>query len=216
MRTLPAGVGTFATTSVAHAGRPGTQGDRRTAAAATCTSRLRGRPRRRTGPRTDRSLQRSLTRGLSPWEKRGRRLAVNASDNHADGREFEKRGAMPEPFAGVRLRPVPEWSPGDRRGTKKRPALTPCRPSETKKPWNFQGFSRAADGTRTHDLLHGNRLDNPHKRLVLRFSPESDYLGLPAIRSLLVPQWSPGACQPSGAGRPRVAVARPKLSARPP
>jgi hypothetical protein len=55
----------------------------------------------------------------------------------------------------------------------------------------FAGTSEAADGTRTHDLLHGNRLRFPHKRLVLRFSPESDYRGLPGIRPLLVPQWSP-------------------------
>src|SRR3954452_14074614 len=54
-------------------------------------------------------------------------------------------------------------------------------------------ISQAADGTRTHAFLHGNRLDNPHKRLVLRFSAESDYRRLRAIRSLLVPQWSPAA-----------------------
>ena len=59
------------------------------------------------------------------------------------------------------------------------------------KPAPGAGFAQAADGTRTHDLLHGNRLHNPHKCSVARFSPESDYRGLPAIRSLLVPQWSP-------------------------
>src|SRR3954468_20203484 len=50
----------------------------------------------------------------------------------------------------------------------------------------------AADGTRTHDLLHGNRLRFPHKRWLERFPTESDYRRLPGIRRLLVPQWSPG------------------------
>src|SRR5437899_3551539 len=68
-------------------------------------------------------------------------------------------------------------------------------PSGTLKPALEAGFSEAADGTRTHDLLHGNRLGKPHKRLVLRFSPESDYRGLPGIRSLLVPQWSPASAE---------------------
>ncbi|MDT4932495.1 MAG: hypothetical protein QOK11_387 [Pseudonocardiales bacterium] len=49
----------------------------------------------------------------------------------------------------------------------------------------------AADGTRTHDLLHGNRLRFPYKRLLERFVSESDYRELPWIRPLLVPQWSP-------------------------
>jgi hypothetical protein len=56
----------------------------------------------------------------------------------------------------------------------------------------LQGRFEAADGTRTHDLLHGNRLRISHKRLFLRISAESDYRGLPGIRGLLVPQWSPG------------------------
>src|SRR5436309_7622049 len=38
-------------------------------------------------------------------------------------------------------------------------------PSATQKPALEAGFSEAADGTRTHDLLHGNRLGNPHRRL---------------------------------------------------
>src|SRR5438094_8703760 len=36
-----------------------------------------------------------------------------------------------------------------------------------KGPASLAGLSKAADGTRTHDLLHGNRLDNPQKRMVL-------------------------------------------------
>jgi hypothetical protein len=62
---------------------------------------------------------------------------------------------------------------------------------KTKNPLDERASREAADGTRTHDLLHGNRLRFPHERLVLRFSAESDYQGLPAIRALLVPQWSP-------------------------
>jgi hypothetical protein len=58
--------------------------------------------------------------------------------------------------------------------------------------WDFQRLLQAADGTRTHDLLHGNRLGNPHKRLLLRISTESDYRRLARIRRCLVPQWSPG------------------------
>jgi hypothetical protein len=86
-----------------------------------------------------------------------------------------------EPFAGVRLRAVTEWSPGDRWGTKKRPALTSRQPSETKKPWNFQGFSRAADGTRTHDLLHGKQWLNRGFPLSMRIRGVGDSRGLPAI-----------------------------------
>src|SRR3954447_16193948 len=63
-------------------------------------------------------------------------------------------------------------------------------PSETRKPALEAGLGEAADGTRTHDLLHGNRLRFPHKRLLERFSSESDYRGLPGIRPLLVPSVS--------------------------
>jgi hypothetical protein len=46
---------------------------------------------------------------------------------------------------------------------------------ETAENRRFAGISEAADGTRTHDLLHGNRLGKARKRLILRISPESDY-----------------------------------------
>jgi hypothetical protein len=121
-------------------------------------------------------------------------------------------------LAGARNANGPRMIPGDRWGTEERPALTARQPSEHEKPWNFQGFSRAADGTRTHDLLHGNRLGNPHKRLVLRVLAESDYRGLPAIRWLLVPQWSPGVRVGSTASRHqdrhRPGLAGPPSSAR--
>jgi hypothetical protein len=60
-------------------------------------------------------------------------------------------------LAGARNANGPRLIPGDRWGTEERPALTARQPSEHEKPWNFQGFSRAADGTRTHDLLHGKQ-----------------------------------------------------------
>jgi hypothetical protein len=91
-------------------------------------------------------------------------------------------------LAGARNANGPRMIPGDRWGTEERPALTARQPSEHENP----GISRASRERLIHDLLHGNRLGNSHKRLLLRFSPESDYRGLPGIRPLLVPQWSPG------------------------
>jgi hypothetical protein len=101
------------------------------------------------------------------------------------------------------MRAVPEWSPGDRRGTSRRTLLTLRLASRNKKPWNFQGLSEAADGTRTHDLLHGNRLRFPHKRWLERFSAESDARRLPGIPPISVPQWSPGIYRPPRGGTGR-------------
>src|SRR5258708_13843787 len=65
------------------------------------------------------------------------------------------------------------------------PKAVTARTSQNKKTLRFAGLSEAADGTRTHDLLHGNRLRVRHKRWLERFSAESDYRGLPGIRSFI-------------------------------
>jgi hypothetical protein len=116
-----------------------------------------------------------------------------------------------------RVRVAPENPLGERpfaRGVANRrhacvldyPTITPRRQNvwrtrSTKNAARRAAFQEAADGTRTHDLLHGNRLANAHKRLVLRFSAESDYRGLPGIRRLLVPQWSPDTSASSTGAR---------------
>src|SRR5690349_14123384 len=46
---------------------------------------------------------------------------------------------------------------GDRWGTNRPAVMTIREVQETKKPCDLQGFSEAADGTRTHDLLHGKQ-----------------------------------------------------------
>jgi hypothetical protein len=95
-----------------------------------------------------------------------------------------------------------------RRGREEEPPVAPYRaasgPRPTPQPHHKRlqnernplgeaGFAQAADGTRTHDLLHGNRLRDPHKRLLLRDSTESDYRRLPRLRRCLVPQRSPAS-----------------------
>jgi hypothetical protein len=60
---------------------------------------------------------------------------------------------------------------------------------ETKKPAHRAGLSEAADGTRTHDLLHGKQWRNPRSPLATRDRGVGDARGLPAITPGLGNEW---------------------------
>jgi hypothetical protein len=70
---------------------------------------------------------------------------------------------------------------GDRWGTSNRALLTIRQAPETKKPCDLQGFFEAADGTRTHDLLHGKQWLIRGFPVSMRIRGVGDSRGLPAI-----------------------------------
>jgi hypothetical protein len=57
------------------------------------------------------------------------------------------------------------------------------------KPAHRAGLSEAADGTRTHDLLHGKQWLNRGSPLSMRDQCQSDTRGLPAITGDLGNEW---------------------------
>jgi hypothetical protein len=65
-------------------------------------------------------------------------------------------------------------------GNSKPALLTIRQVQETKKPCDLQGFSEAADGTRTHDLLHGKQTRR-HLVPFIRGGGVADSCGLPVI-----------------------------------
>src|SRR5436190_21868058 len=61
--------------------------------------------------------------------------------------------------------------------------------SRQEKPLRFAGLLQAADGTRTHDLLHGKQLRKARVSVLMRVSRRhrmsSDYSRLPGIRTVI-------------------------------
>jgi hypothetical protein len=133
-----------------------------------------------------------------------RSALAGASDRYAEGREFE-RVEKPHHDSCFRRRPNFARSGGPL-GDQETGVTDAPLGSRNEETLRFAGLLQAADGTRTHDLLHGNRLRFPHKRFLARFSPESDYRGLPGIRRLLVPSVSTPV---RGAGPPTARLITP-------
>src|SRR5437660_379566 len=88
------------------------------------------------------------------------RSPARASERYSEGQEFDSHRE-----AASRLDSWPRWHRrgtnfqlgGTNGGLRKRFRGNAWRASETKKPAHRAGLSEAADGTRTHDLLHGKQ-----------------------------------------------------------
>src|SRR5436309_3287730 len=71
----------------------------------------------------------------------------------------------------------------------------------TRKPCDFAGLSEAADGTRTHDLLHGKQCLKRGFPLFMRDPGRSDTRGLPAITVDLGNEWVTESRRPGADGQ---------------
>src|SRR5438876_7750473 len=75
------------------------------------------------------------------------------------------------------------------------------------------GLFRAADGTRTHDLLHGKQWLNRGFPLSMRDPGRSDTSGLPAITVDLGNEWVADARRSAGGPAPGCWSRRPRFNA---
>jgi hypothetical protein len=117
---------------------------------------------------------------------------VRPSDRYAEGREFESsRETASQLGSGARgHRPLEEFpSRGTNGGPKQCLRGNAWWGLGTKKPAPGAGLSEAADGTRTHDLLHGKQWLNPRSPLVTRDRGVGDTHGLPPITVDLGNEW---------------------------